>query len=150
MKTICTTESIVQLLNDSDSVVIPDMALPYKQVFPFEYIPDTVVKAQTFICFDVDVVSVSGKTFLTPALYVWIFTHKSKLRLASGGVRTDLIASELDKILNGSRYFGLGELDLHTVSRFVPIADYQGRTLTYRTREFNRSGSKKPPPNRKA
>ena len=83
------------------------------------------------------------KTFYTPALYIWVFTHKSKLRLEEGGVRTDQLAVEIDKELNGSRYFGLGTLELASVGRFAPITDYQGRVLTYSARDFNRAGISK-------
>lgn len=150
MQTICKSPPIVKLLTDDTAAAVPNKALPYTQVFPHEYIPDTVSQGKAFLCFDVDVLSVSGKTFLTPALYVWVFSHKSKLRLPDGGgVRTDKLACEMDRLLSGNRYFGLGELSLYSVSRFSPISDYQGRTLCYNTREWGRTGSKKPPANRK-
>lgn len=104
----------------------------------------------TFICFDVDIAEVIDKTFYVPVVYVWVFTHKSKLHLEEGGVRSDKLAVEINKELSGSRYFGLGELDLSQVGRFSPITDYQGRVLTYYAKDFNRlSPSKKPPSRRK-
>ncbi len=104
-----------------------------------------------FICCDVDVQRSVNKTFLLPVLYVWVFTHKSKLRLPEGGVRTDKLASEIAKAINGSRYYGLGELDLYSAKRFAPITDYQGKVLTFQATDFNRfTPSGKPvPSNRK-
>ena len=143
MKTLCTTESIVNLIGGS-------IDLAYKNIFPFEFIPETVDNGETFICYDVDVINVENRTFLYPALYIWIFTHKSKLRLSEGGIRTDSLAVEVNKILNGSRYFGLGELYLKQVERFSPITDYQGRVLTYIAKDFNRtSRSGNAPANRR-
>ena len=46
-----------------------------------------------------DIAEVQDKTFYTPALYIWVFTHKSKLRLKEGGIRTDRLAVEIDKEL---------------------------------------------------
>ena len=68
-----------------------------------------------------------------------------------GGLLLDTLSAELDKMLNGNRYFGLGDLKLYSVTRFVPITDYRGRCLSYSARDFNRpSGIPKVPSNRKA
>lgn len=139
MEDLLTNESIVNLLTDGTVNLTDASSLVYKQVFPFEYIPETVEHGQTFICCDVDVQKSVSKTYLLPTLQIWVFTHKSKLRLDEGGVRTDKLASEIAKAINGSRSYGLGELDLYSVRRFAPIADYQGKCLTFHALEFNRS-----------
>ena len=150
MKTLCSNKDIVRLVTDSKDAPVPNYDLAYSQIFPFEFVPETVDDGMTFICFDVDIPEVIDKTYYLPALYVWVFTHKSKMRLNEGGIRTDQLAVEINKELNGSRYFGLGELDLYSVGRFSPITDYQGRVLTYSARDFNRGGtSRRPPANRK-
>lgn len=148
---LLTNETIVRLLNDDCKSVENPERLMYEQVFPYEYIPETVEHGQTFICCDVDIQRSSNKTFLQPALYVWVFTHKSRLRLPGGGVRTDRLASEIAKALNGSRNYGLGELDLYSVKRFAPITDYQGKVMLFQATDFNRfTPSGKPvPTNRK-
>ena len=151
MQDLLTNQAIVRLLSDDCKTVDKPEALVYRQVFPYEYIPDTVEHGQTFICCDVDVQKSLNKTFLLPVLYIWVFTHKSKLRLPEGGVRTDKLASEIAKAINGSRNYGLGELDLYSAKRFAPITDYQGKVLTFQATEFNRfSPSGRPvPTNRK-
>lgn len=150
METLCCDPEIVRLVTDSKSAPCPNYVLPYTQIFPYEYIPDTVDDGMTFICFDVDIAEVLDKTYYVPVLYVWEFTHNSKMRLTEGGTRIDKLAVEINKKLNGSRYFGLGELDLHSVGRFSPISDYQGRVLTYYATDFNRRPpTRKPPGNRK-
>lgn len=149
MKDLCCNADIVTLVTDKDDSKVPNHTIAYSQIFPFEFVPETIDSGQTFICFDVDIAEVINKTFYIPVLYVWIFTHKSKMRLKEGGVRVDKIASKVDEMLNGSRFFGLGELDLYNVSRFSPITDYQGRVLTYYAKDFNRLTSKQPPSNRK-
>lgn len=151
MNDLLTNQSIVRLLSDGEEIISNPEKLVYKQVFPFEYIPDTVEHGQTFICCDVDIQRSINKTFLSPSLFVWIFAHKSKLCLPEGGVRTDKLASEIAKAINGSRCYGLGELDLYSVKRFAPITDYQGKVLLFQAVDFNRfSPSGKPiPSNRK-
>lgn len=142
---------IVKLLSDESGTAKTPEELVYSQVFPYEYVPDVVEHGQTFICCEVDIRSVQSKTFLTPEIYIWVFTHKSKVRLPEGGVRTDRLASEITKIINGSRMYGLGELELYSVKRFAPISDYQGRILTFQAKDFNRLSptGKKLPANRK-
>lgn len=150
MEDLLTNESIVSLVNSE--VSMEDAAnLAYTQIFPCEYVPETIQNGWTYICFDVDIQSVSDKTFLTAALYIWVFTHRSNLRLPEGGVRTDKLCSEICKTINGSRYYGLGELNLYAVKRFAPITDYQGKVMTFYAREFNRqfNGAKSTPANRK-
>ena len=77
MNDLMTSEQIVCLLNDSEEVRCDPEQLVYSQVFPYEYVPDTIVHGQTFICCDVDIQRVESKTFLRPTLYIWVFTHKS-------------------------------------------------------------------------
>lgn len=138
MEDLLTSEEIVRLLSDDYSVIEVPESLMYKQVFPYEYIPETVEHGQTFICCDVDIQKSINKTFLQPALFIWVFSHKSKLRLPHGGIRIDKLCSEISKRLNGSREYGLGELDLYSVKRFAPISDYQGKIMTFYATEFNR------------
>lgn len=150
MEDLLTNESIVKLLDEN--VELKDAGrLAYTHVFPYEYIPETVEHSKTFICFDVDVQESINKTFLLPTLYIWVFSHKSKLRLREGGVQTDKLASEIANAINGSRFYGLGELDLYSVKRFAPVSDYQGKVMTFHAKEFNRiSPNTKPiPTNRK-
>lgn len=150
MEDLLTNPEIVKLLDDSVELKNAKQ-LAYTHVFPYEYIPDTVEEAKTFVCFDVDVQESINKTFLLPTLYIWVFSHKSKLRLLEGGVQTDKLASEIAKAINGSRFYGLGELDLYSVKRFTPVTDYQGKVMTFHAKEFNRlSPNNKPvPSNRK-
>ncbi len=150
MEDLLTNEAIVKLL-DSKTELKSANKLAYTHVFPYEYIPDTVEHAKTFICFDVDVQESINKTFLLPTLYIWVFSHKSKLRLPEGGVQTDKLVSEIATAINGSRFYGLGELDLYSVKRFAPVTDYQGKVMTFHAKEFNRTApnTKPIPSNRK-
>lgn len=122
MEDILTEETIVPLINENVTTETSG-SLAYSQVFPYEYIPETVEHGETFICFDVDVSESLNKTYLLPTIYVWVFTHKSKLRLPEGGVRTDKLCSEICKKINGSKMYGLGELNLYSVKRFAPMTD---------------------------
>lgn len=137
MEDILTTQSIVDLLGDNEKHTVPAYQLAYTQVFPYEYIPDTVEHANTYICYDIDIQKAANQTYYYPIIYIWIFTHKSLMRLNKGGVRVDKIAAEVAKKLSGSRMYGLDPLVMYSSKRFAPITDYQGKVLTFQTTDFN-------------
>jgi hypothetical protein len=139
MNDLLTDPEVLRLLSDDMEATGNPGALVYSQVFPFEYVPETVEHGHTFICCDVDITRTYEKPYLQATLYIWVFTHKSKLKLPGGGVRTDKLVSRIDELLNGSRYYGLGELDLHSSKRFAPMTDYQGKMLTYHAIDLNRT-----------
>jgi hypothetical protein len=149
MEDLLTNKSIIKLIDES--VTIDDApSLAYTRVFPLEYIPQTVEEGKTLICFDVDIQESVNKTYLLPTLYVWVFTHKSKLRLPEGGVRTDKLCSAIAEVINGSREYGLGELNLFSVKRYAPMTDFQGKVMTFHAKDFNRPYTPKAiPSNRK-
>lgn len=137
MQDLLTNEKIVKLI-DSTIPIEEAEKLAYKKVFPYEYIPVTANNGDTYVCFDVDVLDVVNKTFLKPVLYVWVFTHRTNMRLSQGGLRVDEFCAELCEALNGSRMYGMGELNLVSVRRFAPMTDFQGKCLIFRATEVNR------------
>lgn len=150
MGDLLSNETIVKLINEDAS--LEDAAkLAYSQVFPCEYVPDTAEKGYTYICMDVDIQRAINKTYLSPTLYVWVFAHRSRLRLPDGGVRTDKLCNEICKAINGSPNYGLGRLILNSVRRFAPMTDYQGKCMAFSASDFNRpyDGTKPIPSNRK-
>lgn len=148
MMDICSNKDIVKLVTGKENPAVPDKTLPYEQVYPFQFIPETENNARTFVCFDVDILysRQTNKTFYYPVIYIWIMAHKSKMRTKNQGVLIDAISSEIDHMMNGSRFYGQGELELGPVSRFIPTTDYLGREMVYYARDFNRSPGMKPIP----
>ena len=136
MGDILTNKRIVHLL-DKDLDFDDAEKLRYTQVFPYEFIPETIEHGVSFICFDVDIQKSLNKTFYLPTLYIWIFSHSSILH-NEDGILPDMICSELANMLNGSRFYGLGELDLYSVKRFSPMTHYQGKVMTFNAEDFNR------------
>lgn len=138
MEDLLTSEEVLSLISAEDATEVDGKSLMYTHVFPYEFMPDTTEVAKTFLCCEVDIETVYNKTFLHPLIYVWVFTHTSLLRLPRGGVRMDALSSEIVKVLNGSRMYGLGTLELQSAKRFSPIANYQGRLLKFFAQDFNR------------
>lgn len=137
MKDILTNEKIVHLINP-DIAMEDANSLAYTQVFPSEYIPETVDDGKTYIMFDVDVNTTYEKTFYEPILYVWILVHGSQMRLPTGGVRSDALCAEIAEAINGSYDYGLGTLDFLSARRYAPMTDYVGKVLAFKARDFNK------------
>lgn len=141
MNDILTDEQILQLLSEDGAFGHTGSEFAYQCVFPYEYVPTTTERATTFICCEVDITKVYDKTFYQPTMYVWLFTHKSRVRLPQGGIRVDKLASRIDEILNGSWNYSLGQFSLESCKRFSPIEEYQGRSMVYRGTDFNMDSS---------
>lgn len=148
MMDLCSNPEIVKLVTGEENPTVPNTNLKYKKIYPYQFIPETENNASTFVCFDVDIMErrQTNKTYYYPVIYIWILAHKSNMRTKKKGVLIDAIACEIDKMLNGNRNYGQGELELGPVSRFIPTIDYLGRELVYYTRDFNRSPGQKPTP----
>lgn len=134
MKDLLTSESVISLMGCTDT---PE-SLAYTQIFPYEFIPETIHEGKTYICYDVDVIRSAGNMFYSPSISIWVFTHKSLMKLPEGGVRVDKICSCIAEKLNGSLWYGLGELDLYSVKRFAPMTDYQGKCMVFHTKEISK------------
>ena len=91
----------------------------------------------TYLCFDVAAPRIIDRAFSDFRIYFWIISHERAMRTPKGLV-TDLLSCEVDKLMNGSREFGLGRVELMGWDRFTPADDFHGRSLTYRTVDFNR------------
>ena len=143
MNDLLTNKNIVRLMSDDLELEDAD-SLMYTQIFPYEYVPETVEHGRTFICADVDISRMSdrreapsNKLIYSPVLYIWVFTHKSLMRLPEGGVRVDQLTHEIAKVINGSHYYGMGSLELYSVKRFAPMMDYQGKVMTFDAKDWN-------------
>ena len=139
MEALCTNESIVGLLKlDGDPENISGRDMRYDRIFPYNYVPLTTERATTFICFSVVAPRVKSGVISTLKLIVWVFTHQNLMK-TKNGMRTDLLVSEIDKILNGSSKYGFGKVELQSCDIMQPPSEgYVGLCSVYTVDEFNR------------
>ena len=140
MKAICTSDKIVSLVRCAGEEEMSGREMMYHRIFPYWYVPDTAEEAQTYICFDVDVGSSKSEIVNRMIIRIYVMCHQDIMRLANGeGMRIDVLASEIDKIMNGSTKFGLGKCELQAVTGFVPATKFYGRQMTYYVSDITRS-----------
>lgn len=139
MQAICTNDNIIKLLKKpTDPETLTGRDLRYKRIFPYNYVPLTVENATTFICFAVTAPNVTDNVISTLRLYVWVFTHQDLMK-TENGMRTDLLVSEIDKVLNGSTKYGFGKVRLRSCDiTAVPVEGYTGLVSVYSVEDINR------------
>lgn len=141
MKTLCSDKQIVSLLTGVENPKIPNKSLMYKQVFPFNYVPDTSQEAKVLITFYIEVPSAYNSTLKNYYLYIGITTHESLMRTNRGKVTT-LLATAVDNLLNGRMdIMGIGTLELVSSTISTPVESYHTRHLTYSVKDWNKVNS---------
>lgn len=140
MKALCTSDSIVGLLKlDTDKPTITGKDMRYTRIFPYDYIPLTTEQATTYVCFTVTAPNVRDDFITELRLTIYVFTHQDLMR-TDNGIRTDLLVSEVDKLLNGSTKYGLGKVSLKSCDILqVPCRGYTGLYSVYTVKDFNNS-----------
>lgn len=140
MKAICTSDAIVDLLKlDTDSPSITGRDMRYSRIFPYNYVPLVTEHASTYVCFTVTAPNVRDDLITELRLTVFVFTHQDIMR-TDKGMRTDLLVSEIDKLLNGSTKYGFGKVSLKMCDILqVPCRGYSGLYSVYSVKDFNNS-----------
>lgn len=140
MEAICTSDKITELMKlDTDDPSITGRDMRYSRIYPYNYVPLTIEIAQTFICFTVTAPNVRDDIISELRLTVYVFCHQDLMR-TSKGMRTDLLVSEIDKLLNGSTKYGLGKVSLKMCDVMqVPCKGYSGLFSVYSVKDFNNS-----------
>ena len=140
LKTLLYDQEFVDLVTNEEEHEVPALDLRYTQVFPYGWIAPTISDAKTYVCFDIDVTDTSTIAVSDIYMYFWVFTHNT-LAMTKDGVRVDLIAARIDRLINGSTELGFGKVKLESCVRDSPNVDYCGRIILYCVQHWNRRGS---------
>lgn len=140
MEAICTSNSVVDLLRlETDDPNMTGRDMRYVRIFPYNYVPLTTENATTYVCFSVTAPYVKDDLITELQLTIFVFTHQDIMRTDSG-MRTDLLISEIDKLINGSTKYGFGKVSLKTVDILqVPCRGYSGLYSVYSVKDFNKT-----------
>ena len=148
MQKICESkECIALLLNKSiNSITDDDVDKALDEfIYDYQYIDDTTSESSAFIWVEADVPSVSNKHIKNTKIYITIACSKDYMALnrktfpGMSGNRRDNITRYIDKIMNGSDVFGIGELRLNSVVTMNSSnPKFTARQLTYVVPDFNR------------
>lgn len=134
-------EEIIKALDVTEEEV--ESGLTYVRIFPHLYIPDTIEETSSFINVEVRVPDISQNgVWVYPELIVDVIVHQNKMKLDMPGVsatRADYLSQLVDKELNGSHDFGVGELVLVSNEPGSVNDKFRFRRLTFVAQEINSS-----------
>lgn len=118
--------------------------LMHKQIFPYLYIDETQDEVLPFICFEVDIPVIPTGTIKDMQIIIWCYCHRGCMKYSRKGylgTRADIMADMVERQLRNSDAFGIGELNLQSITYLNSLnSKYYGRQLIYTTSDFKLKG----------
>lgn len=140
MTEICRSNEIVKLL-DCEDEEYPEDIIPYKWVFPHEYIPDTIKETDRFINFEISAtLDTRNNVFKDLTIYFFVVCHEDVIRYKDKGINYlwyDKAVCELDNIFCEKNILGIGETVLVSNTPYCPQQKFKGRLLKFIVKDFN-------------
>ena len=102
-----------------------------------------ILVCTTIIETGIDIPNVNNKHIKDAEIYVTVACHKQYMKLDHSiykgmmGNRRDNITRYIDKLINNSPIFGIGNLTLKSVRTLSPYNQFIFKELTYTVPEFN-------------
>ena len=80
LQEICKSEELVKLLG-CEKEEYPEDILPYKWVFPHEFIPETITKTERYVNFEVSaILDTKNNTYKDLTIYFFVLCHEDVIR----------------------------------------------------------------------
>lgn len=139
-------KTIVELLTDNPDIVIgTDEADDVfdKCLYDYGYTDETTLEAIAYICVEAEIPRVMTETMQSIKLYVTVLCQKQYMKLDPAkfkkllGNRRDNLTRYIDKILDKSTVFGIGELNLESIRTVPSPAGFSARELEYSISDFH-------------
>lgn len=115
-----------------------------RNIFDYDYIDRTVQRSDAYIMVDSELDYPTSGTMNQWRVYVQIVCAKAfnsmdhKIFKGVAGNRRDNLAQEIDALLNGERFIGIGDLELLSAAPASVPDTFTSMLLTYRVHDFRR------------
>lgn len=142
---IAESQTVIGLIaNDPNIDLDSDRAedIIEENIFDFDYVDRTVVRTDAFVMVETEMTRPSSGMMTEWYVYVQVVSNKSynkldkKLFKGLKGNRKDNLVREIDYLLNGSRDFGVGKLELIHVDPATVPDTFTSTMLTYQVVDF--------------
>lgn len=113
--------------------------LIYTQIYPYLYTDDTQDDVLPYLCIEIDVPRIPTRTIKDMKLIVWAYAHKKCMKYSKKGyigTRVDILADMVERQLRDSDKFGIGKLQLESVTYFFPSKIHYGKQLIFTIPDF--------------
>lgn len=147
ISSIVNSPDLIYLVNDAyveDGEFVDEATnLVYKQIFPFNYIPDTQTETLPYVLMRVNGLGVSGKIYNKAEVYIRVISHQDIMIVKNAnGTRIDLMGEIIEDLFNGRDDFGFGEMELKYNVEIDINSTYRGRELKFLVEDFNADACK--------
>lgn len=141
MNTLCRSETLAVLLQGAKETSQAD-TLPYKRIFPYEYLPDALTEADRFLCFELSTtVNSKNSIYHDTVISFYILGHKAAIPYTEEGNHClwyDKAACELDTLFNDQTTLGIGKITLISNVPYRSQTSLTGRILTFKIKSFSK------------
>lgn len=139
-------EVVGLLLNDPAVDMNSDAAYEIvgHHIYDYDYVDRTVERDDAYVMVDTELISPSSGSMNKWYLYVQIVCSKpynkldGKLFRGTKGNRRDNLARQIDVLINGSREFGVGRIELYSAAPAQVPDSFTSILLTYEIQDFRR------------
>lgn len=147
IRKIASSQSVIGLLvNDPHVDMDGDAAndIIDRNIFDYDYIDRTVQRSDAYIMVDSELDYPTSGTMNQWRVYIQIVCAKTfnaldhKVFKGVSGNRRDNLAQEVDVLLNGQRFIGIGQLELISAAPATVPDTFTSMLLTYRVHDFRR------------
>jgi len=130
-------DRMVELINNAEVKTPED--LMYKNIFPFIRIPEAPDEQLSYLCYRVYMPQVysSNMFFQKLVVEVYAISHQGVMVTDEGATRIDLLAEEIENILNYSTEFGKKPLELISNIEDGFGNNHRCRILRYETEDVD-------------
>ena len=136
LQSICKSKELVKLLG-CEKEEYPEDILPYKWVYPHEFVPETITKAEKYVNFEISAtLDNHNNTYKDLTIYFFVMCHEDVVRY-KGGLWYDSVVCELDNIFCENNILGVGKTYLVSNVPYSPQNKFKGRLLKFSVKDFN-------------
>lgn len=147
IRKITQSATVIGLLLDDPSVDMTSDAandIIDRNIFDFDYVDRTIQRSDAYIMVDSELDRPTSGTMNQWYLFVQVVCSKTyntldhKLFKGVNGNRRDNLAKQIDLLLNGERFIGIGRLELVSVAPASVPDTFTSMLMTYRVVDFRR------------
>lgn len=138
---IVSSPELVKLLGE-EKAEYPEDTIPWKWVFPHQFIPETITKTERYINFEISAkMDSKNNVYKDLTIYFYVFCHQDVIKYKDKGSTClwyDKAVCELDNIFNEHDIIGIGgTLYLDDNVPYYPQNVFRGRMLKFVVKDFN-------------
>lgn len=139
MKKLIDDETIFELINYDGSAEYPDDML-YKNIFPYNRIPETEQEESVYVCVMIDIPTIYARNNIARNVNIRlrVYSHERLMQVkGQSGDRIDLVSARIDELLNEKFDFGIGFVSLGSNTEHVLDSRHFYREMIFKTESLN-------------